>query len=315
MFAPPRPASSLGWRCLQPFVGVAALALAGCTGPSDTPDLADGGDNGSAAAASTIHGYLSVERQAEVGGPGEAAKAEGPRERASATFLRVQEGTDPDVVAGLLGVAKLVPSEGRCVAGDVDAPAVALHTLSPVELVQVGEVVLRRGTQSTALVARAYPDVAHLLSGVVYTSAAAQGGDGGASMRLQVAGNAGVAAIDVDLDEPALPTDVKVNGLVLGSEEAVGDSGELLVSWALDRQDDPMVVDVLFDGVTRAPKMRCVASRGGSSVAVPRPAGQLSAKVTVHRLRAVTLEPRQQARVKVQLDVSVSARVQLAQPG
>ena len=42
--------------------------------------------------------------------------------------------------------------------------------LNPVEMVPAGEVTVRAGESSTRLVSRAYPDVAHLVSGVVYTS-------------------------------------------------------------------------------------------------------------------------------------------------
>ena len=134
-------------RCARLLTATLALSalMVGCAAPVEgaSASLDPEGE-------SSVHGFLSVEQSAALGQEGE-----GTRQTAAATFLRVQDGTDPLVVARLVGAAVDLPAPGQCrLEGQGDSSSIPLRMLNPVEMVPAGEVTVRAGESSTRLVSR-----------------------------------------------------------------------------------------------------------------------------------------------------------------
>ncbi|MDW8248109.1 MAG: hypothetical protein RMJ98_02240 [Myxococcales bacterium] len=289
--------------------------LSGCATPAET--VVSGGEE-----TGSIHGYLSVERTSPWGAEGLGAK-----EVASATFLRVQEGTDPGVVAKLVGAIPELPPEGTCWALDAMEPTtVPLRTLSPVELLRVGEVVVRSETTSTRLVTRAYPDVAHLLSGVVYTSSGRELPGAQGRVSFEVGGAEAVPGFTLEVPMPPPISSLMLDGVEVGDEQdwlSLGDTVEL--QWAAAEEDvtlppsvgvvgpDRFFVDLsVLDGKKTPKTLRCSGGAKARLVAPLQVSEQTqSVTVTAHRLRTVRLSSPALAGGEVRLDAARSTTVRL----
>lgn len=297
----------------------------GCTSQVEASDGDAGGEVGA------VHGYLGVERTVDEQGVVTL------RDRASATFVRTREGTDPRLVARLLGVLPSLPPPGQCaVSGADEVTSPALRMLSPAELLPVGDVALRVGDDERPLLARAYPDVAHLLSGVVYTTSDAigsgaaavadgdeeVGGAGANTATFMVGGSAAVAPFEVTIELPPAPSAITVNGRPLGEhvDEAEGVErarGEALaggdpmsrvrVGWSGEgASGDVVFVDAVLHGTRGvAARQRCVPAVGEQHVVVDAP-GDLV--VAVHRLRTVRVEAGRGPSTEVRVDTAVWGR-------
>lgn len=187
---------------------------------------------------------------------------------ASARFLSVGKDTR-EAALGLLGLGWAPPPAGTCSAAKAPAPSSAAHVdlrdLSPVSVSLVGEAASDLGT--FGLEPRAFPDVAGLVSGVVFVPAGvpAAAAPGGAwtgaltelsgsrldAVTFSVGGRA-LAALEL----PELPAKVRLVG---ATPLALAGAAE---SWGVDVRGfdvtvdlvgaDPVVVEVLRAGVTHA---------------------------------------------------------------
>jgi hypothetical protein len=305
---------------VTPLLTASAVLLAllsGCATPVEA-GTTGGEETGS------VHGYLSVERTSPW------VEQQGTREVASATFLRVQEGTDPGVVARLVGAIPELPPEGTCRALDaVEPTTVPLRTLSPVELLRVGEVVVRSETTSTRLVTRAYPDVAHLLSGVVYTSSGRELPGASGAVSFEIGGAEGVPGFTVEVPMPPVIGSLTIDGVEVNNERdwlSLGDAVEL--RWSAAEEDvslpssvgavvgpDRFFVDLsVLDGKKTPRTLRC---SGGAEarLLVPLQVSEQTQAVTVtaHHLRTVRLSSSTLAGGEVRLDAARSATVRLGE--
>jgi hypothetical protein len=289
---------------------VLASALGGCVTPSD-PGAAD-------AEAPSVHAFLRVDRAADLGVDDTAA-----REHASATFLRTSDETDPHVLARLVGALPWLPAAGRCASLDADEPTVALHTLSPVELVEVGGVRVQASSGSVPLVARAYPDVAHLVSGVVYTTADATGltgREGGEPLTFQVDAAGGVPDVRVQVDFPTPLRALRVGGVAVPTADGHAAScercarGPFQIDWAGGDADEVIYVDAASEQAPGA-RLRCVAAAGEARVEIPAGASFTSGlNITVHRLKTVPFQAEGLTTGEVRLDTALSSRIALLPP-
>ncbi len=327
------------------LLGATALLLgAGCTGPveggyagdSEAPKL-----DGVHAETAQVHAYLSVDRSREQTGTERITK-----EVASASFLRTRDGSDPTVVARLVGVMPDLPAAGACaVLDDSQAPSsVPLRTLSPVEMVHVGEVSLGNGHEGggVQLVPRAYPDVAHLLSGVVYTSSGAEGLQDREKAHFRVSGAGDVPGFEIDLPMPRAIEALWVNDVLVGGEAAEvpqGSGGGVLeVRWAGDAEgtdaasakSEITFVDAVIENASGPmTKLRCATHDASVVLAGVRPEAGLTMSLAVHRLRTVVVSGTPVAAGpaielagmpagmvgEVRLDAALMGRAQIVDPG
>ncbi|RYE94962.1 MAG: hypothetical protein EOO75_00580 [Myxococcales bacterium] len=285
-------------------VAVCAL-LTGCAVPVESGGQVEG-------ETASVHAFLNVEQSAALGQQGE-----GTRQTAAATFLRVPDGTDPQLMARMVGAVVDLPLPGQCRVEGQGEGLLPLRMLNPIEMVPVGEVSVRAGEASTRLVARAYPDVAHLISGVVYTSSGREQPVkpvvGESLVTFDVAGGEGVAGFEVAVSAPEPVDQLRVErdeggGPVVVAWQAASESRRAGAAVSADvgvvEGDDQFFVDVVFgaqaapvapgdvDGeLLRAPRTVRCGGAATSTIAVPAAlSGERAVtSVAVHRLRTIRL--------------------------
>jgi hypothetical protein len=283
--------------CRVGLVAWAAGGLVACApAGSNAPDL-DGSD---AVETGETHGFLRVERTLLAGPDGKQLEG-----RAAATFLRSvsPEAERPLVAARLVGA--LI--------------ALALRTLSPVDLVPAGELSVTSDEVTTALAARAYPDVAHLVSGIVYTSPDivhdVQGSSG--LLHFRASGSLAVPAFDTEASAPAALDFLTVGGTPVDSAEialpARAESpADLAIVWVPAEADDVAErVDGEYLELTTADGafLRCVPATPGR---VELPADVWSTAQTgttnlvLHRVRTRRFQATGMASGTVQIDTATA---------
>ncbi len=180
---------------LLSFGTVSALALlVGCSAP-----VAASSETADAEATSPAAAIVVVERTS---GPGEGTRAE-----AIARFVQMRSGVVDEQALRMIGAAVEFPALGACAQvgrGLGDAPARA------VKLADVGGISLEANGVKTALAARQLPDVADLVSGVVYTGRGESALFPQARYTLRSTGTAEVDALEVNATAPAEPADLRV---------------------------------------------------------------------------------------------------------
>lgn len=303
---------------LLPTATTLLALLSGCATPVEAG--AAGGED-----AGTVHGYLSVERTS----PWEQAP-QGAREVASATFLRLQEGTDAALVAKLVGATLELPPEGTCRPLDaIDTTSVPLRMLSPVELLRVGDVVVRSETTSTRLVTRAYPDVAHLVSGVVYTSSGREMPGARGAVSFEVGGAEGLPGFTLEVPMPPPLETLTLDGVEVNDERdwlSLGDAVEL--RWRASEEDvtlpasvgalarpDQYFVDLTVTDAKKPPRTLRCSGDAQARLQVPLQIGEQTQSVTVtaHHLRTLRLSTPSLASSEVRLDAARSASMRLGE--
>ena len=204
-----------------------------------------------------------------------------------ARFLRVPGGAASDDALRLVGAAVDFPAVGACVSVGDDAPTSASATgLEPaisVELLDVGNVAVAANGVETTLLTRQVPDVADLVSGVVYARAAdVDLLPAVAPYELRVTGASPADAFVVAADAPA-----DLTALTVSKQETraivLGAGGSLDFEWAPGAADDLVYVDV--DGRERMPTLRCAFADASGHGAIPSALVPDSGTLSVHRLR------------------------------
>lgn len=287
------------------------LGVVGCAQPT-TGEPAESGET---------HAFLRVERTVAAGPDGQ--KLEG---RAAASFLRtVQPGAErPLVAARLVGALLDVPRESGCVARLSSQPSVALRTLSPVDLIPAGDISVQSGDVTTVLAARAYPDVAHLVSGIVYTSpdVAEEVLPSDGLVRFRASGSASVPPVDAALDAPqSLAFDV-VGGQRVEGPIVLVRRGPVVVSWAPSSMpaDDgePLVRDEEYLDVTTSTggRFRCVPAEPGRVELPVEAIGEATdLNVMLHRVRTRGFRSEGISSGTLQVDAATALVVQVEDGG
>ncbi len=257
--------------------GIAALSAAalGCSGTVvSTSD----------ASTSSTQAIVSVDRTAAAGDPSGAARA-----HASAYFLRLQAGADPTLAARLVGATDVLPAIGQCEAVGVlsDRP-MPLATLGPVDLVDVGQVALEAATIRATFAARAFPDVADLVAGVVYTTrdlTADPLPDHG-TYTFRIAGSNAVPPMTLQAVAPGPARDVFVAGHPLQSNPLTVARGDLAVKWEPSVGTDQVYIELASMEDGPLDRVRCSFPNDGQAIiaasALPRAVTQ---SISIHLVR------------------------------
>ena len=247
---------------------VALLAAVGCSAP-----VAASSEAADAEATSPAAAIVVVERTS---GPGDGTRAE-----AIARFVQMRSGTVDEQALRMIGAAVDFPALGACAQvgrGWGDAPARA------VKLADVGGISLEANGVKTSLAARQLPDVADLVSGVVYTGRGENALVPQARYSLRSTGTTEVEAFEVLTTAPAEPSDVRVasqdgRALVVLTPGAAVD-----VSWEPGATDDLVYVDVASKDVG-TPVMRCLFTDTGKASLASAAFGTVDeGTLSVHRL-------------------------------
>ncbi|HKQ69117.1 MAG TPA: hypothetical protein VJT73_07250 [Polyangiaceae bacterium] len=259
-------------------VGAAAL-LAGMLATGCSGSVASASD----ASTTSTHALLSVERTSAAGDEPSSVRA-----HASAYFVRLQSGADRSLAARLVGAAGVLPPVGQCEnVGVLSDQGMPLASLGPVDLADVGEVLLEASATRATLAARAFPDVVDLVSGVVYTtrdlvadSLPAQG-----TYTFRVSGSGSLPAMALAARAPAPASDLTVAGIKLGAESITVPRADLGITWQPTEGTDLVYVELSSTDDGPLERVRCSFANAGRAVialaALPRATNQ---SITVHQV-------------------------------
>ena len=262
---------------LLTFGAASAVALSfGCSAPvSASPEAAD------AEASSPAAAIVVVERTS---GPGDGTRAE-----AIARFVQMRSGTVDDQALRIVGAAVDFPALNACSTlgrGWADAPARA------VKLADVGSVTLETNGVKTSLVARQLPDVADLVSGVVYAGRGESALAPRARYALRSTGAGDVDAFEVLATAPAEPGDVRVAAQDGKSVVVLAPGAQVDLSWEPGTLDDLVYVDIAANDTT-TPVVRCLFTDAGHATLASTAFGAIDeGTVSVHRLHRESFRAR-----------------------
>lgn len=251
----------------------------------------------------------------------------------SAKFMRLSVASDAEMAERIVGSRLDLPRLGTCMrlSGGAGEKATSLASLSPIELVDVGDVTMRVKAStpsagpapSIPLALRAFPDVGDLVSGVFYTSPdAARDLPAGEAYVVDWSGSATIDRFSIEANAPATPEDVRVGGVALTEGITLEDGVSAPVRW---RSGDPAKGDLVFIDV-RGPSgaaVRCSFEDTGEAL-VPgallrsSPLGGHGATATLafHRVRRRDFAPGLAGldAGEIRFDLSVVGRAVLAPP-
>lgn len=257
---------------------LAALTL-GCTG-----NVAASGEAADAE-ASAITAVVVVERTS-----GNALnQAENTRGEAVARFVRMRSGAVDDDALRSVGATVDFPALGSCSRLSGGSTTTVFHAL---DLLDVGAVSLETEASKTSLVARRLPDVADLVSGVVYTARTKDEDGAGFPARghyvFRAAGapDLDVAPFAVESTVIGEPTDVRVGGLEPRTGEKLLVSGTSLVdvTWTAGESEDVVYIDVVSTSAGASSTTRCLFPDSGRATLAGSSFGDADGTVVTHRL-------------------------------
>jgi hypothetical protein len=225
-----------------------------------------------------------VERTAAAGDPTGSARA-----HASAYFLRLQAAADPTLAARLVGAMNVLPAVGQCEAvGVLSEQPMPLATLGPVDLVDVGEIALEASSVRATFAARAFPDVADLVSGVVYTTrdlVADPLPDHG-RYTFRIAGSTTIQPLILEANAPGPAGDVWVAGAPLRRDVLAVPRGDLSIRWDPAAGADQVYIELASTEDGPLDRVRCAFANDGLAViaasALPKAASQ---SISIHLVR------------------------------
>ena len=293
-----------------------ALLGAACSAPV-VDDIAD-------ASSGLTEGVVLVERVVTSDGATQT--------NVSAKFMRLSVASDAEMAEHIVGSRLDLPRLGTCMrlpSGGAGEKATSLASLSPIELVDVGDVTMRvKATTpisgpapSVPLALRAFPDVGDLVSGVFYTSPdAASDLPAGEAYVVDWSGSSTIDRSSVEADAPATPEDVRVGNVALTEGITLEDGVSAPIRW---RSGDPAKGDLVFIDVSgpSGAAVRCSFKDAGEAL-VPgallrsSPLGGHGATATLafHRIRRRGFAPGLAGldAGEIRFDLSVVGRAVLA---
>src|SRR5271170_7502907 len=252
-------------------LGVSALALlAGCT----TDVFPSSGEATGAEASTAATAVVVVEGST-------ANDVTGARTEAVARFVRARSGAVDDDALRMVGAAVDFPAMGSC--GPIaSAKASASRALA---LLDVGGVTLFAGDAVASLQPRQLPDVADLVSGVVYSARSeALPSKSAYLLRIDGAPESDVGAFVVSAMSPGEPAGVRIggdDGRAGAFTIALAAPAEL--AWEPGSGDDVVYVDL--GATSTAFTTRCLFDDGGHATLLPSAFGALEdGTIAIHRL-------------------------------
>ncbi|WP_437527902.1 hypothetical protein WME79_43795 [Sorangium sp. So ce726] len=323
-----RPHGALATSCL-----LAGAALVGCSAPvaGDATEV-----NGV-----VTQGVVRVERAinlsrdaASTATPGELDDAALPSAGVDgagavtnvlAKFMRLSSAMDPELAEGAVGKPFVLPSAGSCMvlSPAADDEASSFSSLSPIELLDAGDVTMKTESTEMPLAARAFPDVGALVFGVFYTSRDATS-DLPAPARyvFESSGSGQLDRFAFDADAPAGPEEVRVGDAELADGVDLDAGVGAVVQWRADEGAEAgRARDIIYVDVTSAhgATVRCAFKDTGrgvipGSLLDPSTLGPLPASATlaVHRTRQVPFNTSGIDLGEVRFDLSVNGRARIA---
>jgi hypothetical protein len=287
----------------HPILLAAATIAIGCTG-----EVTDGSD----ADTSSTHALLVVEQSAPV------EDKQAVRSHASLWFLRIADERDFTAAASLVSARLELPPVGSCVAVGAAEDHVMPARISRVDLAFAGDVQVRTRDNSTPLTVRFFPNVADLVSGVMYTLQDQSDlvGPFEGWLSVTATGSGEFEPLDASTRPPVLPEGLTLNGTALPLTEVELQRGQpLSLGWNAGTEGDVIYVDIDPVPAVPAERVRCAFADTGLAeipqVAVPESSEM---GIAIHRSRDVALRSDRGEVGMAHFDLAVTSRVRLASP-
>lgn len=167
-------------------------------------------------------------------------------------FVRVPLGSDPQMIFQLAGLVQSLPPIGECRTDLASSDALDLSEVSSAELLEARSVDLLTPTGRHELAPFAFPTVADLLRGVVYTSRDRDASTlpPGANYSLDARG----IVMSPDMEElnltselfgPDLPSNVRVGAVALADVSILPSTGVLDLSWLATSTSEDLILATL----------------------------------------------------------------------
>jgi len=189
--------------------------------------------------------------------------------------------------------------------------------MSPVELAYAGEVVVQTDRSRVQLAMRAFPDLANLVSGVVYT--ARNGSDlllpAAGTVAFSASGADDLAPVDAQAQAPSPPDGVTINGQSLSSDDVtLRSDAPIVLAWSAESQGDFVYVDLETSKGSKNSSLRCsLADTGAGQIdAASLPASDL--RLSLHRVRTTPLKSGSTEVGIARFDFAVTGRAKVALP-
>lgn len=311
------------------------VATAGCSA-----EVGDELDSGAQRPGSTetaahteavVEGRVALERQRDLGRDSESAAVRAdvyPSQRATARFLRVTRDADPALVASLVGSSDERQRSIAFGCHEIERAswrrASSLHDFEQgserlravgdlaIELLDVGEVSLVAGDERHPLSPRAFPTVAELVSGMVYTSRDdSRQFPRSEPFALEAAGSSDVDAFRIGIDSPPPLADLRLADLDADRDELTVVRGrEIVLRWRPETSGDR--VTVRFESGAEKPSYILCAFPDEGQARIPsrfvqhRAGLELSIMVTRQRRQQHVVSPLD--RVVIDFDDTVRVR-------
>ncbi|WP_441290571.1 hypothetical protein ACSRUE_08465 [Sorangium sp. KYC3313] len=323
-----RPHGALATSCL-----LAGAALVGCSAPvaGDATEINGVVTQGVVRVERAINLSRDAALTATPGELDEAAPPSAGTEGAGAVtnvlakFMRLSSAMDPELAEGAVGKPFVLPSAGSCMvlSPAADDEASSFSSLSPIELLDAGDVTMKTESTEMPLAARAFPDVGALVFGVFYTSRDATS-DLPAPARyvFESSGSGQLDRFAFEADAPAGPEEVRIGDAELADGVDLDAGVGALVQWRTDEGSEAgRARDIIYVDVTSAhgATVRCAFKDTGrgvipGSLLDPSTLGPLPADATlaVHRTRQVPFNTSGIDLGEVRFDLSVNGRARIA---
>lgn len=241
-------------------------------------------------------------------------------------FVRVPAGTDPQTIFQLAGLVQSLPPVGECRAELPSSEALDFSEISRAELLEARSVDLQTAAGRHELAPFAFPTVADLLRGVVYTSRDRDASHlpAGANYTLDARGigdSPEGEGLDLSSDHfsPDLPGQVTVGAVALSELSSLPSTGVLDLSWSASSASEDLILATLR---TQSVSWNCTFSdkEGFGSLPLVMDNGLNLAneggtvQLELHRVRSTSHAGSGGiAEVRVTFDFAVQAQIEFAQ--
>jgi hypothetical protein len=273
---------SSGVRSLAAGWLVVGFTMVACIGPEVDPEV--DADTGSTHALVTIDHRLGDARETDT----DEADSQ---TAALAGFAQIPSDVDSEAVLTLAGWSLELPEPGSCVTlsaqRDQHTP---LAPIERVELLEVGDVIIEAGDDTTQLAPRAFTG-GNVVTGVLYTSRdpRAEPLPPGESYTIRTGGGA-LPALALTGEAPAPLSNVTLGGVPLTEVEVIALDEPLDLTWSVGAAGDLLYVELASEDGLNTTRCAFRDEEGAGTIGegVFRRGGEGS--LSVHRLRVLPIE-------------------------
>ena len=232
---------------------------------------------------------------------------------AIARFISVPAFSDANRALVATGAALELPAADTCVVGDQQEEAEALLPgQGPVELVEAGDVTIAADGLVTPLVPHAFPTVAGLVSGVLYTTRdrASSALPSGTAYVVSTTGSGAAPAVRAEADAPHVPAELRLGGLPLKDVTELHTERATDLTWTPGESGDVVYAELFaYDGSS---SVVCTFRDDTGTGTIPAEVipGTGAGRVALHRVRTRRVETTGAPAVELRFDFQVGAPVE-----